>query len=138
MYIVISILLYALAVASHEGAHALMCAILKCRVLGWGVIFLRRDAKGLRVGFPVPNHCAFAADSARKARIIAAAGPVNDMVYIIFAIALGAIGRSPWPFVCAAVLLATLVYNLLPPTGGDGRLIFSKETNSKETNSKET
>lgn len=115
----------------HEFAHLLMCRILNCRVVGMKALFLCYDGHKWSFKLSGKNHCAFITDNGMIMKTIVAAGPTAEVVVILCSLLIAYLSSLIYiriGFVCAAIMIAiSILFNLLPMTNGDGKMLFKKE-----------
>lgn len=129
--IVIVILLFEVSTVIHESAHWIMCKALRCRVIGMQVLFLAYDGKRWLLKAKGKNHCAFVANDKRKAKTIVIAGPLAELVVAICSFLFACLAQTAWlrwGLLCgAALIVLSVLYNLLPVSNRDGKMFFVKE-----------
>ena len=127
----LALIIAILSTILHELAHAGMCRIFKCKIVGLKVLFLDYDGSRLHLDFKKKNHCAFITESRAKMKAIVAAGPLIESILSVIC-AIGALStRQSWIkfglIAGAAFNVISVIYNLLPTTNGDGKMLFGKD-----------
>lgn len=131
--IIVAVFICTISTAAHEFAHLIMCKILKCRVIDLKVPFFQFKESRWSVQTEGRNHCSFAASSDAKMKAIVVAGPLIELIVSVGCLLAANVVQTGWIkagfFAGAALIVISVAYDLLPITGGDGKLLFSKEDN---------
>lgn len=124
------ILICFISMAVHEFAHLIMCKMLGCRVIEIKIPFFIYSDNRWYVQTEGRNHCSFVANNNIKMKTIVAAGPLSELIIVIGCLLAANIIQKGWIrtglFASAVLIVISVVYDLLPVTGGDGKLLFSK------------
>lgn len=127
----LAVFIFAVSTALHEIAHILMCKFVNCRIIGWKILFINYDGEKVAFKLRGRNHCAFITGNKRQMRLIVLAGPIVEL--FIFAITLIAAPYQEVAWIRVGLYLSSIliglsvVYNLLPLSNGDGKILFGKD-----------
>ena len=130
--LMISILIIVVSNGLHEIGHIAACLLLKCRILSFKIIFVAFEAGkpcgNWRLTFHGHNHCAFTTNYKWKMIIAVLAGSIVDLALGILLITMYIFKGELWwasAFLIAGIgELFSIVYNLLPSTNGDGKILL--------------
>lgn len=127
------VLICFISMAAHEFAHLIMCKLLGCRVIEIKIPFFKYSGNRWYVQTEGRNHCSFVANNNIKMKAIVAAGPLSELLIVVGCLLAANIIQMGWIsaglFASAALIVISVVYDLLPVTGGDGKLLFCKGDN---------
>lgn len=122
---------FAASTALHELSHMLACRVLHCRIIGWKILFVSCKGRRLSLNLKDRNHCAFTTENTRKMRIVMAAGPAADFLASAACFLCARAAGQGWCgyglLGAACLIFVSAVYNMLPATNGDGKMLFGKD-----------
>lgn len=137
--VVFSLLIYFISTVLHELSHWLVCKLLKCHLIGLKILLLYFDGKKWSFQLEGRNHCAFITNDITKAKKVAAAGPLIEIIVLACCIPIALATQQKWlryGLIGGTIMIAlSVIYNLLPVTNGDGR-ILSQGKNQEENGEK--
>ena len=114
----------------HELAHVAMCRLLKCKIIGFRVLCFNYNGEHFSLSWRGRNHCAFTSSSPKKMKQIVIAGPLIELAVCIGCLVFAIKAEQPWVawglYGAAFIVLLSVIYNLLPMTNGDGKMLFGR------------